>query len=169
MVAYNTPLEVIEEIKTRLAQYVSENSREWVSSNVLIDKMEFQNALHLIIVMERELSVRYISSRLETQPRSLSARPSQLARLGRQMGTSYDIYEESQNHSRGSERAVYDAGTARDDAKGTPGYARFVWTFTGTIHGWGRYECDIGRRESGYAWKCWVVSRIGSLETRKGF
>ncbi|KAJ8094346.1 hypothetical protein PM082_010780 [Marasmius tenuissimus] len=52
MVAYNTPLEVVEEIKTRLAHYVNENSREWSSSNVLIDKMEFQNAIHLIVVME---------------------------------------------------------------------------------------------------------------------
>ncbi|KAL0564353.1 hypothetical protein V5O48_017691 [Marasmius crinis-equi] len=52
MVAYDTPLEVIEELKIRLNQYITDNNREWVSSAVLIDKMEFQNAIHLIICME---------------------------------------------------------------------------------------------------------------------
>ncbi|KAI3619617.1 calcium channel [Moniliophthora roreri] len=52
MIAYNTPLEIVEQLKARIKQYVSDNSREWVSGDVLIDKMEFQNAIHLIIVME---------------------------------------------------------------------------------------------------------------------
>jgi hypothetical protein len=54
MIGYNTPLEIIEELKVRINQYVSDNSREWVSGGVLIDKMEYQNAIHLIIVMERK-------------------------------------------------------------------------------------------------------------------
>ncbi|KAK7061127.1 hypothetical protein VNI00_000863 [Paramarasmius palmivorus] len=52
MISYNTPLEIVEELKVRINQYVSDNSREWVSGGVLIDKMEYQNAIHLIIVME---------------------------------------------------------------------------------------------------------------------
>ncbi|KAF9269000.1 hypothetical protein L218DRAFT_916497 [Marasmius fiardii PR-910] len=52
MVSYTTPLETIEELKSRINQYVSDNNREWVSAAVNIDKMEYQNALHLIIAME---------------------------------------------------------------------------------------------------------------------
>jgi hypothetical protein len=33
---------------------MSENNREWNNSAVWIDKMEFQNAIHLVIAVERE-------------------------------------------------------------------------------------------------------------------
>ncbi|KAF5351557.1 hypothetical protein D9758_007169 [Tetrapyrgos nigripes] len=52
MISYNTPLEVIEELKVRLNQYVAENNREWASVGLNIDKMEFQNAIHLLVAME---------------------------------------------------------------------------------------------------------------------
>ena len=52
MVAYDTPLEVIEQLRIRLQAYVAANSREWSNVAVNIDKMEFQNALHLIVAME---------------------------------------------------------------------------------------------------------------------
>jgi hypothetical protein len=54
MISYNTPLEVIEELRVRINQYVAENNREWASAALNIDKMEFQNAIHLIVAMERK-------------------------------------------------------------------------------------------------------------------
>lgn len=53
-VAYDTPLEVIEMLHSRLKAYVSQNNREWSNVLVNIDKMEYQNALTLIIAMERK-------------------------------------------------------------------------------------------------------------------
>ncbi|KAI0331475.1 hypothetical protein GY45DRAFT_1322271 [Cubamyces sp. BRFM 1775] len=52
MVAYDTPLELIEQLRIRLQAYVSANNREWSAVSVNIDKMEYQNAIHLIIAME---------------------------------------------------------------------------------------------------------------------
>ena len=52
MVAYDTPLELIEQLRIRLQAYVSANNREWSNVSVNIDKMEYQNAIHLIIAME---------------------------------------------------------------------------------------------------------------------
>ncbi|OJT09817.1 hypothetical protein TRAPUB_13687 [Trametes pubescens] len=52
MVAYDTPLDVIEQLRIRLSAYVAANSREWSSATVNIDKMEYQNAIHLTIGME---------------------------------------------------------------------------------------------------------------------
>jgi len=54
MISYDTPLSVVEQLRSRLSQYISENNREWNNSSVWIDKMEFQNAIHLIIAIERE-------------------------------------------------------------------------------------------------------------------
>jgi len=62
MISYNTSLDIIEELRSRLAAYVNENNREWCSSAVLIDKMEYQNAIHLTIVMERKFAVYFIRS-----------------------------------------------------------------------------------------------------------
>lgn len=53
-VSYDTPLEVIEMLHSRLKAYVQQNSREWSNVAVNIDTMEYQNALTLIIAMERE-------------------------------------------------------------------------------------------------------------------
>ncbi|KAK0235648.1 Mechanosensitive ion channel-domain-containing protein [Armillaria nabsnona] len=50
--AYNTPLPVIEEIRTRIKAFVTENNREWSGMDLNIDKMEYQNAIHLIVAME---------------------------------------------------------------------------------------------------------------------
>ncbi|KAF8892116.1 Mechanosensitive ion channel-domain-containing protein [Infundibulicybe gibba] len=52
MISYNTPLEVIEQLRTRINAYVAENSREWSSCGLNIDKMEYQNAIHLVVAME---------------------------------------------------------------------------------------------------------------------
>ncbi|EPQ54807.1 hypothetical protein GLOTRDRAFT_111417 [Gloeophyllum trabeum ATCC 11539] len=52
MISYNTPLELIEQLRQRINNYVSQHNREWSGCGVHIDKMEFQNAIHLIIAME---------------------------------------------------------------------------------------------------------------------
>lgn len=54
MISYDTPLSLVEQLRSRISQYINENSREWNNSAVWIDKMEFQNAIHLIIALERE-------------------------------------------------------------------------------------------------------------------
>ncbi|KAL5492554.1 hypothetical protein ACEPAI_4001 [Sanghuangporus weigelae] len=51
-VGYDTPLELIEALQSRLKAYVSQNNREWSNVNVNIDKMEYQNAMTLVIAME---------------------------------------------------------------------------------------------------------------------
>lgn len=53
MVSYNTPLETIEQLRNRINTYVAENSRDWSSAALNIDKMEYQNAIHLVVAMER--------------------------------------------------------------------------------------------------------------------
>ena len=53
MIAYDTPLSLVEQLRSRISQFVNENSREWNNAAVWIDKMEFQNAIHLIIAIER--------------------------------------------------------------------------------------------------------------------
>ncbi|KAH9852111.1 Mechanosensitive ion channel-domain-containing protein [Lenzites betulinus] len=52
MVSYDTALDVIEQIRIRLQAYVAANSREWSAVSVNIDKMEYQNAIHLTVAME---------------------------------------------------------------------------------------------------------------------
>lgn len=52
MCSYDTPLDVIEQLRVRLGAYVQENSRDWSNVTVNIDKMEYQNAIYLIIAME---------------------------------------------------------------------------------------------------------------------
>jgi hypothetical protein len=54
MIAYNTPLELVEQLKARIQAYITANNREWSGSAVNIDKMEFQNAIHLTVAVERE-------------------------------------------------------------------------------------------------------------------
>jgi len=52
MISYNTPLEIVEQLKQRIQAYVAQNNREWSGCGVNIDKMEFQNAIHLTIAVE---------------------------------------------------------------------------------------------------------------------
>ncbi|KDR75368.1 hypothetical protein GALMADRAFT_98777 [Galerina marginata CBS 339.88] len=52
MVSYNTPMEVIEQLRIKIVAYMSANNREWSDCSLNIDKMEFQNAIHLIVGME---------------------------------------------------------------------------------------------------------------------
>ncbi|KAJ7115785.1 Mechanosensitive ion channel-domain-containing protein [Mycena epipterygia] len=52
MVSYNTPLEVLEELRVRMNAYVAANNREWSNCALNIDKMDYQNAIHLIVAME---------------------------------------------------------------------------------------------------------------------
>ncbi|KAF8995427.1 Mechanosensitive ion channel-domain-containing protein [Cyathus striatus] len=51
-VSYDTPVEVIEQLKAKISAYVQANSREWSGFALNIDKMEYQNAIHLICAME---------------------------------------------------------------------------------------------------------------------
>ncbi|KAH7327668.1 Mechanosensitive ion channel-domain-containing protein [Rhizoctonia solani] len=52
-VGYDTPLEIIEKLRQRLKQYVANNSREWGGGcEININKMEYQNAIHLVVAME---------------------------------------------------------------------------------------------------------------------
>ncbi|KIJ55555.1 hypothetical protein M422DRAFT_57924 [Sphaerobolus stellatus SS14] len=53
-IAFNTSLEIVEQIKTRLKTYVTENSREWSDISVNIDKVEYQSAIYLNIGMQHK-------------------------------------------------------------------------------------------------------------------
>lgn len=59
-VAYDTPLEAIEMLRSKLQSYVQQNNREWSNVSVNIDKMEFQNAITLIVAMERTYTTRFL-------------------------------------------------------------------------------------------------------------
>lgn len=52
MISYMTPIEVIEQLRTKIDSYISANSREWSGFGLNIDKMEYQNAIHLIVAIE---------------------------------------------------------------------------------------------------------------------
>jgi len=52
-ISYKTPLEIVEQLKIRINAYVAANSRDWSGCALNIDKMEYQNAIHLIVAMER--------------------------------------------------------------------------------------------------------------------
>ncbi|KAI0793950.1 Mechanosensitive ion channel-domain-containing protein [Fomes fomentarius] len=52
MIAYDTSLEVVETLRIKLQAYVAANNREWSNVAVNIDKMEYQNAIHLTVAME---------------------------------------------------------------------------------------------------------------------
>lgn len=39
MISYTTPLEIIEQLKTKIGEYVSANSREWSGFALNIEKM----------------------------------------------------------------------------------------------------------------------------------
>ncbi|KAJ7126546.1 Mechanosensitive ion channel-domain-containing protein [Mycena crocata] len=54
MVAYNTPLEVLEELRVRMNAYIAANTREWSNCALNIDKMEYQNSIQLIVAMEHK-------------------------------------------------------------------------------------------------------------------
>ncbi|KXN90176.1 hypothetical protein AN958_04666 [Leucoagaricus sp. SymC.cos] len=51
-VSYNTPIEVIEQLRLKIGSYIAANNREWSDFGLNIDKMEYQNALHLIVAIE---------------------------------------------------------------------------------------------------------------------
>lgn len=54
VVSYDTSMELIERLKTKIGLYMNTNSREWSNFALWIDKMEFQNAIHLIVAIERK-------------------------------------------------------------------------------------------------------------------
>lgn len=56
-ISYSTSLEIVEQLKQHIQAYVVANSREWSGCNVNIDKMEFQNAIHLTIAVERKCNI----------------------------------------------------------------------------------------------------------------
>ena len=54
MVSFDTPLEVLERLRKKLEDYISteQNRREWANVSLHIEKMEYQNAIHLVVGME---------------------------------------------------------------------------------------------------------------------
>jgi hypothetical protein len=52
-IAYDTPLQLIEALRQRINAYIQENSREWSNCNLRIDRMEYQNSIHIVIGVER--------------------------------------------------------------------------------------------------------------------
>jgi hypothetical protein len=54
VVSYDTPMELIERFKAKIATYINSNGREWSNFSIWIDKMEYQNAIHLVLAIERE-------------------------------------------------------------------------------------------------------------------
>jgi hypothetical protein len=56
MVSFNTRIEVIEQLRVKIDSYITSNSREWSGFSLTIDKMEYQNALHLVVAIERKFS-----------------------------------------------------------------------------------------------------------------
>jgi len=53
MISYNTSIEVIEQLRMKIGSYITANNREWSGFRLDIDKMEYQNAIHLIVAIER--------------------------------------------------------------------------------------------------------------------
>ncbi|KAF9047322.1 Mechanosensitive ion channel-domain-containing protein [Panaeolus papilionaceus] len=51
-ISYNTPIEVIEELKSKIVSYINTNSREWSNCALNIDSLEFQNTINLIVAIE---------------------------------------------------------------------------------------------------------------------
>ena len=99
-VGYDTSMEAIENLKIKINTYVNTNSREWSGFTLNIDKMEYQNAISLVVSIERA-SLR-IGSFLLNLIFLISTpfRPTKLARLGRKMDASHCVHETSQNCSR---------------------------------------------------------------------
>ena len=56
VVSFNTPMEVIEQLKQKMQAYITANNREWSDCALNIDKMEYQNDLTLIVAIERKLA-----------------------------------------------------------------------------------------------------------------
>lgn len=80
-VSYNTSIEVIEQLRFKISGYIAANSREWSGFSLNIDKMEFQNALTLIVAIERK-STQTRRSVEELKTFCLLTRPAELAGLG---------------------------------------------------------------------------------------
>jgi len=55
IISYDTPLEVLDQLKSRLGEYITANHRDWSGFGFNIDKMEYQNAIYINIGMERAL------------------------------------------------------------------------------------------------------------------
>jgi len=47
-------MEAIEQLKSKIVAYINANNREWSDCALNIDKMEFQNAIHLNVSVERK-------------------------------------------------------------------------------------------------------------------
>ena len=67
-IAYDTSLSVVEQLRSRISEYIVGNSREWNNSAIWIDKVEFQNVIHLSIALEREWERSLPRSRLLKVP-----------------------------------------------------------------------------------------------------
>ena len=80
-VSYETPMEVIEQLRTKIISYVASNNREWSDCALNIDKMEYQNAIYLNVSMERK----YPRMSKAIHSLNLRTRSTKLAGLGRKM------------------------------------------------------------------------------------
>jgi hypothetical protein len=85
-ISYRTPLEIVEQLRTRINAYIITNSRDWSGFALNIDKMEYQNAIYLVIAVERMCIISSMSILIIVYF-FFFARSSQLARLGWEMGT----------------------------------------------------------------------------------
>jgi hypothetical protein len=47
-------METVEELRSKINEFINANSRDWSGFALNIDKMDNQNALHLIVAIERE-------------------------------------------------------------------------------------------------------------------
>jgi len=91
-ISYSTPLDIIEKLRSLLQRYIDDNNRDWVSFNLNIDKIEFQNAVWLIIAVQRVFE---IIPRIIVTHWILLLRSSKLARLGRSLGPQDGIHATS--------------------------------------------------------------------------
>ncbi|PPQ98446.1 hypothetical protein CVT24_004125 [Panaeolus cyanescens] len=51
-ISYDTPIEVIEQLKSKIVAYINANNREWSGCALNIDNLEFQNTINLIVAIE---------------------------------------------------------------------------------------------------------------------
>ena len=119
-IAYDTSHSIVEQLRSRISQYMVENSREWNNFAVWIDKTEFQNAIRLSIALERERERSHRSSAIEVAERTRALRPPQLARLGWTLGTRQRVHEMVQGGFARARTQVHGADSTHTFTKGKP-------------------------------------------------
>lgn len=85
-------MEIVEQLRSRINAYISANNREWSGCALNIDKMEYQNAIHLVVAIERKCN----SCLGNLDVISIGVRSSKLAGLGGAVGTPHCFHAESE-------------------------------------------------------------------------